>query len=241
MKKEKGFTLIELLAVIIILGILMMVAIPSVTTYINSSRKSGYLDNAKQFITAAITAVNSADKIEFYDEHTMLLIPVGTDEDLSFIKLEKGGQSPYSNTYFFAYVGVTYDNSAESYTYYFTSVDGAGQGIAMTSQKDLEKKDADKLITTGLKTDSNLAYSTKLHEIYDNSGKTNTSGDSNATIPPLKFKTSKATTNYAGTSTGALTGTAELVANVKKTGESESNIKYILICSATECPVLDAS
>ena len=163
MKKEKGFTLIELLAVIIILGILMMVAIPSVTTYINSSRKSGYLDNAKQFITAAITAVNSADKIEFYDEKTMLLIPVRTDEKASFIKLEKGGQSPYSNTYHFAYVGVTYDNAAESYTYYYTSVDGAGQGIKLISQKELEKKEAEQNIKTGMKSRTNLSYTEWLH------------------------------------------------------------------------------
>ena len=39
MKNKKGFTLIELLAVIIILGILMIIAIPAVTSYIQSSRQ----------------------------------------------------------------------------------------------------------------------------------------------------------------------------------------------------------
>lgn len=34
MKEKKGFTLIELLAVIVILGVIMMIAIPSVTGYI---------------------------------------------------------------------------------------------------------------------------------------------------------------------------------------------------------------
>ena len=38
-KNKKGFTLIELLAVIVILGILMLVAIPSVTRFINQSRQ----------------------------------------------------------------------------------------------------------------------------------------------------------------------------------------------------------
>ena len=39
MKNKKGFTLIELLAVIVILGLLMAIAIPSVTKYITESRK----------------------------------------------------------------------------------------------------------------------------------------------------------------------------------------------------------
>ncbi len=50
MKKKNGFTLIELLAVIIILGILMIIAIPSVTNYISNSRKSAYVDTAKEIV-----------------------------------------------------------------------------------------------------------------------------------------------------------------------------------------------
>ena len=40
MKKEKGFTLIELLAVIVILAILMVVAVPKILNVIENSRKS---------------------------------------------------------------------------------------------------------------------------------------------------------------------------------------------------------
>ncbi len=43
-RRSFAFTLIELLAVIIILGVLMLVAIPSITSYIGNSRKSPYGD-----------------------------------------------------------------------------------------------------------------------------------------------------------------------------------------------------
>lgn len=51
--KKNGFTLIELLSVIIILGILMIIAIPSVTKYISDSRKNAYVDTAKKIIAGA--------------------------------------------------------------------------------------------------------------------------------------------------------------------------------------------
>ena len=67
--KKNGFTLIELLAVIIILGILMIIAIPSVTKYINDARKDSYIDSAKGIITGAKNFVNDG-KLEMFDTDT---------------------------------------------------------------------------------------------------------------------------------------------------------------------------
>ena len=49
---NKGFTLIELLAVIVILAILVMVAIPAVTKYLESSRQNTYIDTARSAVDA---------------------------------------------------------------------------------------------------------------------------------------------------------------------------------------------
>jgi len=130
MKKKKrngGFTLIELLAVIIILGILMLIAIPSVTEYISSTRKKIYIATANKYIDAALYKVNSFE-IPITDTEAMYYIPYNC------IKLEKGGQSPYGN-WEEAYVVVTMDD--DKYNYYWTSIDSAGYGVPITAANDL--------------------------------------------------------------------------------------------------------
>ena len=124
MKNKKGFTLIELLAVIIILGVLMIIAIPAVTEYISSSRKSAYITTATRYIDGVRNMVNAAE-IPVYDKETTYYIPG------SCVSMEKGGKSPYGDWREY-YVVVTYDGT--SYDYYWTSRDETNTGIYLTYQ-----------------------------------------------------------------------------------------------------------
>ena len=149
--KKNGFTLIELLAVIIILGILMIIAIPSVTKYINDSRKSSYIDTAKEIASGARNLVNEG-KLEMYDTTTTYYIPANC------IKTENGGNaiSPYGDfVKDRTYVVVTYDG--QGYSYYWVSLDETGQGVS-------ELKSIDELDIDDIKSDL------KKEDIKDNMG-----------------------------------------------------------------------
>lgn len=138
-KIKRAFTLLELLAAIIILGLLMLIAIPSVTKYISDSRKEAYIDTAREYLKGAVNLVNSG-KLDVYDTNVTYYIPS------KCIKLESGGESPYGGKFNPAYIVVTYDN--ESFNYLWMSRDNQGIGIkSPTADKNLDVK----LIKTGVK------------------------------------------------------------------------------------------
>ncbi len=128
---NKGFTLIELLAVILILGILLLIAIPSVTSYIGDSRKEGYITVARQITKGAIHLVNSGE-LDMFDTDTTYYIPA------SCVPTENGLSSPYGD-FDEAYVIVGYNG--DGYEYYWASTDVTKQGIEIKNYTTLERKD----------------------------------------------------------------------------------------------------
>ena len=136
-KKKRAFTLIELLAVIIILGILMIIAIPAVTSYISDSRKSAYVNTAKEVVAGTRNLVNEG-KLGMYDTNTTYYIPA------KYVNTENELKSPYGefldNS---AYVGVIYNG--QGYKYYWISSDDAGQGVPNITLAD--KLDTDDIVS----------------------------------------------------------------------------------------------
>ena len=131
--KNRAFTLIELLAVIIILGILMLIAIPSVTSYINNSRKNTYVNTIDSIIKGTIAKVNSGD-LNMFDTDTTYYVPC------TCIKLENGTpKSPYGK-FDPAYVVVTFDGT--NYHYYFTGKDVQNMGVPTLTSSDVLSKES---------------------------------------------------------------------------------------------------
>lgn len=132
MKKinKKGFTLIELLAVIVILGILMLIAIPSVTKYIDKSKKETYINNAYSYIEAVRKDV-IAGNLQTPNTNQVLIVK------LSSIDLEKGSnKSPYGD-YIDDQSYVMVKNIDNNLEYYIAARDDKDYEISLTSEKSL--------------------------------------------------------------------------------------------------------
>ena len=137
-KRQNGFTLIELLAVIVILGVLLAIAIPSVAKYINTAKKSTYIENVQSYASAA--------RNELFLTNSDYQLPVSNGEAtvISFkeleLALENGGKkSSYGGAFVeaYSYVLIVNDGTAEKphFTYYIAALDEKGYGIGIKTNK----------------------------------------------------------------------------------------------------------
>lgn len=100
--KNKGFTLVELIGVVVILGLIALVAFPSLLNQIDSSKKQ-VSDSQKAIIISSAKNYVDENKND-YDTKTSFEIPVDTIIEKGY--LSEGIISSYSDSK----IVVTYNN-----------------------------------------------------------------------------------------------------------------------------------
>ena len=134
MKNNKGFTLIELLAVIVILAVIVMIATPAVTNYLNTARTSAFATNAKTAINTVRddvilnskgSAVYNLDDINNLLTRKLVQSPFGsTYDESSCIKVTQSVDTNNTNNITGNYV----------YKYEMCLLDKAGNGFELTDE-----------------------------------------------------------------------------------------------------------
>lgn len=112
-KKNKGFTMVELLAVITIMGLLAMVAIPAVTKYLIKSRTTSLDTMVKSTYEAAENYMMN-NNIIVRSGDPAYVIPAKTLVDEQYLEelIDPAGNSKRCDTNANSKVEVTYDTAS---------------------------------------------------------------------------------------------------------------------------------
>ena len=81
---RKGFTLVELLGVVVILSIVLTIAIPAASNYIDSSKREAFADVLSEYVDAVRKGIASEDYTAPIDSNQVLIV------SLESIPLDKG-------------------------------------------------------------------------------------------------------------------------------------------------------
>lgn len=139
MRRSKGFTLIELLAVIVILGVIMLIAIPSVTGYITSSRKNSFASTGANIIDAVRKYAIAANGLPNYTGDKVVYRVVDENGKIA-VKLDSGGtKSAFGAAWIAGYNYVVIEaTDNNNYNYYYAGYDASGNFIPLTLEDDLK-------------------------------------------------------------------------------------------------------
>ena len=139
MRRSKGFTLIELLAVIVILGVIMLIAIPSVTGYITSSRKNSFASTGANIIDAVRKYAITANGLPNYTGDKVVYRVVDENGKIA-VKLDSGGtKSAFGAAWIAGYNYVVIEaTDNNNYNYYYAGYDESGNFIPLTLEDELK-------------------------------------------------------------------------------------------------------
>ena len=153
MKKinNRGFTLVELLAVILIMGILMLIAVPSISRVVENSRKDIFVDIVKSYTNSVrqlwasdvITCGNNNTSASGMDDGDYYIL-IDTADESRLSLLDQGGKSSWGNRDVKGYVRVNVStvNDRKVTKFYVSLTDGM-HGIYDNLANE---KEADKLV-----------------------------------------------------------------------------------------------
>ena len=137
---KQGFTLVELLGVIVILSIIMLIAIPNVTSVLEKNKRENYLADAKKLVTQVEYEIRSSN-IEKPSSTEILKISLSYIGTSDVSKDSDGNKYDTTNSY----VAVVRKNGyLEYYVNLVTTVDGKNKGIRLVNKDELN---SDKKLT----------------------------------------------------------------------------------------------
>ena len=146
----------------------------SVDDYVEKSNKKAFIDTSVSYVDAVRAKVNAAENFHFFTQNVLYMVPVGHEDGYTCATLEIGGESPFSDTWNYAYVGVIYNGTG--YDYYFVSEDKAGYGVEIHSSKALYDQPIDDIYNTSKSNESgysilNQQYQQHETKVYEREGK----------------------------------------------------------------------
>lgn len=139
LNNEKGLTLVELLAVIVILGIIAAIAIPSIGGIIQGSREKAVIADAQNALSAA--------SLYFVDNDSADITEVKISELIEGDFMEDAGELTVADTKVIRSTGTGATKTGHN-------IDGAGDAGKKTvkfntaTKSDLTEKKADKVVFT---------------------------------------------------------------------------------------------
>ena len=113
--KKKGFTLVELLAVIFMLSLILVIAVPSVNRYIKQSKEKAYNTHISTIIEAAQAYASANSGLLPRKEEFVVKITLGQLKSSGLIKEEV--KNPNDDKYFDDALTIEIKKKGETYTY----------------------------------------------------------------------------------------------------------------------------
>lgn len=114
MKNNKAFTLVELLAVVVILGIIMMIAIPNTLSMIDKNKMNTYIENARTFVSLVQNKVQTDKSLEIpYDDTSVFIMSLG------YLNTNDINETPYGGEYDkdASFVVIKFNSATHKYEY----------------------------------------------------------------------------------------------------------------------------